>query len=404
MRKIKILYVVTTLGLGGVQEHLRLLVKYLDKERFDIWIAYGPPADKRATFEAMGVSLVDIGLIKAINPIRDLKAFFALWRLMRRERFDIVHVHMTKAGILGRLAAKLTGARAVLMTGHGWSGHLEHYFTHPAAKKGFYLIEWFWGRFFTDGLILLTRGDFDAIQGKNMYPKTRLFLVPNGIDASDLERATHPVPIREELSFHPSDKIVIMVGRICKVKATWVYAQAAVKVQESRNDVKFLLIGEGPEAETVRQITSKAGAKGSFHMLGLRRDVPAIMKEADIFVLTSITEGMAMTLLEAMALGLPVVATDIPGNRTLVKNGETGLLVRVNDPAAVADSLIKLLDDARLRRSLGSNAKKFIRENFSFSKMGEKTTEIYEKILEEKAGPSAATMHPGPTVKGEQDV
>ncbi len=116
--------------------------------------------------------------------------------------------------------------------------------------------------------------------------------------------------------------------------------------------------------------------------MGLRNDVPAILKESDVFTLSSVTEGMSMTLMEAMALGLPVAVTDIPGNRALVEHGKTGLLFKPNDVKALSTLLTALLDDAPLRRRLGTNARNFVMENFPFTRMGEKTAGIYERLFE----------------------
>jgi glycosyltransferase involved in cell wall biosynthesis len=384
MRKIKVLYVVTTLGIGGVQEHLRLLVKYLDENRFDIWLAYGPPGDKAPAFRGMGVTLYRSGLIKKINPYKDFKAFLSLWSLMRRERFDIVHVHMAKAGILGRLAAKFAGIKVISMTGHGWSGHLDNYFRNPILKKWFHAVEWFWGKYLTDAIILLTKEDFDEMKRRKMYSPDKLFLVPNGIDVQELQDAPSTTSIRDELAIRPQDMIIVMVGRICKVKAPWIFAKAADIISRIRTDIRFLLIGEGPESSKISEMVSELQKKGIFHMPGVRKDVPSILKETDIFVLTSITEGMAITLLEAMALGLPVVVTDIPGNRALVKHGKTGILVQPNDSEAFSTALLNLLNEESLRNKLGQNAKKYIEENFPARRTGEKTQAIYLGLLEKK--------------------
>jgi len=381
MHEIKILYVLTTLGLGGVQEHLRLLIKNLDKSKFDIWVAYGPPADKVPALKGAGATLVEVGLVKRIQPLKDLKAFVSLWLLMRRQSFDIVHVHMTKAGILGRLAAKLAGVKVVLMTGHGWSGHLDNYFSSFLAKKLFYMIERLWGKFFTDGVILLTKEDYEEIRRRNMYPESKLYLVPNGIDRQELEKAASDKNIRDELAFKMQDKLIVMVGRICKVKAPWVYVEAAKKVLPKRADVRFLLIGEGPQVKEVIKKVSEIPQRKQFHLLGQRQDVPSLLKGSNIFVLTSITEGMSMTLLEAMALGLAVVVTDIPGNRALVEDGETGIFIPPNNPEALAQVLLKLLDDESLRKRLGQNAKEHVEKYFASSNMGRETIQIYNKFL-----------------------
>jgi len=384
MRKIKILYVVTTLGLGGVQEHLRLLIKNLDKSKFDIWVAYGAPDEKAPAFQQMSATLAQVKLIKKINPIQDTRAFFGLWKIMRRERFDIVHVHMTKAGILGRLAAKLAGVKVVLMTGHGWSGHLDHYFNNVLAKKWFYAIEWIWGRLFTDGVILLTKLDFEEIRRRKMYPESKLYLVPNGVDRQELEKAASDENIRDELAFKMQDKLIVMVGRICKVKAPWVYVEAAKTVLQKRADVRFLLVGEGPQVKEVIKKVSEIPQRKQFHLLGQRQDVPSLLKGSNIFVLTSITEGMSMTLLEAMAMGLAVVVTDIPGNKALVEDGKTGILIPPNNPEALAQVLLKLLDDESLRKRLGQNAKEHVEKYFASSNMGEKMTQIYLNLLKKR--------------------
>ncbi len=382
---MKILYVITTLGLGGVQEHLRLVTKYLISQGHDIWIAHGLPEDKAEAFRNLGAKLIRVPLVKEIRPSKDLSAFFALYRLIRRERFDLVHVHMTKAGILGRFAAKLARVKTVFMTGHGWSGHLENYFDHPLAKKFFFIIEKIWGQFFTDGIILLTREDLMAIRNKKMYDPRKLHLVSNGIDFQELEHFKTS-PIRQELGIPTSAPLVLTVGRICKVKAQKIFVDAAQRVLAKGVDSYFLLVGEGPDRNEILSMVERYGLKNRFYLLGNRRDVPGILKSADIFVLTSITEGMAMTLLEAMALGRPVIVSDIPGNRALVQEGRTGLLFPVNNSEILSHRLVELLQNKELQKRLGREAKKLITSQFDYTKMGEQTCRVYEKVMAKRKG------------------
>jgi len=287
---------------------------------------------------------------------------------------------MTKAGILGRLAAKLAGVKVVIMTGHGWSGHLENYFNHIWAQRCFFLIEKVWGHWLTDGIILLTEEDLTAIKEKRMYPEKKLFMVPNGIDIAGLKRAA-TCENRRSLGLDENAFIIITVGRVCKVKAQWVFVKAAEKISRLRPETRFLLVGEGPDWMKIQQLIEECGIKDRFYMLGKRDDVPSLLLASDIFVLTSITEGMAMTLLEAMALGKPVVVTDIPGNRSLVRDGETGILIPTGNPEALAETLEHLAKTPDLRNRLGENARKRVEELFDYVTMGERTLEVYERLL-----------------------
>ena len=374
---IKILYVVTTLGRGGVQEHICQLINQLDPDQYNVWVAYGNPADHAGILEKAGATLVNISLVKSLSIYNDSVSLLKLWRLMKKNNFDIVHTHMTKASILGRLAARLAGAKVVIMTGHGLTGILENTISNKFAQKAFVLVEWLWARLFTDIVILVNESDKKSIVFQGIIPKKKIKVVLNGINLTRLTPIKTPIEKRKELNISEDVYVIIMVGRLCNQKAPEIFIRAAEKIQTQRNDICFLLVGDGPKLKIIREMITDFPFPSQIKVLGNRYDIVDLLSVSDLFVLPSIYEGMPISILEAMALDLPVIASDVPGNRSLVKHNQTGMLVPVNNTNELANMMIRVLQDEYLKKRLTTTAKQMVKKDYTAAIMTTKTTDIY---------------------------
>ncbi|HEY5598251.1 MAG TPA: glycosyltransferase family 4 protein [Kiloniellales bacterium] len=314
--------------------------------------ADGPMLDP---MRAEGFRIECIPSVRRLSPIAHVRAFLALRRIFRRERFDIVHAHTPIVSLVARLAAAATGVPKVAYTAHGFYFH-EH--MPYAVRRLFIAAEWLAGRC-TD--ILMTQSAEDA-ESARRYRLCRgaIETIGNGVDLRAFQPpaeigARSRSNLRRELGAGPADRVVVTIGRLVKEKGFRELFQAMRQV-----DAKLWVIGErlpseysGALAPMLRDIADDPDLGARVSLLGRRDDVPALLSAADVFVLPSYREGMPRSIIEAMASGLPVVATNIRGCREEVIDGETGFLVPIKDAHALAAALNRLVGDPALRQDMG---------------------------------------------------
>ncbi len=270
-------------------------------------------------------------LRRDLDPINDLKALRTLFLLFRSQKFDVVHTHSSKTGILGRMAAKGAGCPLVVHTVHGFSFPFAKSYLQKAI---FYLMEWI-AKWFTDRLIVLNDSDYDIAVNKLGFSPNRITLLPNGIDTNIF------TPDSSSNQFNPShrDLRVVMVGRLDEQKDPYTFLNAALLLLQKNRNIRFDFIGGGREFDELSRRIEDSGFSSRISLLSWRNDVATLLRSYDIFVLPSRWEGMPLAILEAQSSGLPVVATNIPGNNDLVEDHIDGRLFNVGDAGALAEIL-----------------------------------------------------------------
>ncbi|MCH7540918.1 MAG: glycosyltransferase family 4 protein [Proteobacteria bacterium] len=292
---------------------------------------------------------------RSYNLASHLRAYRALVELFRRERFDMVHVHTPVAALIGRIAARRAGVPRIVYTAHGFYFHDRMAWPMRAA---FIALEWLAGRV-TDVLFTQAREDAETARRLGLCRGGVVEAIGNGVDPG---RFYPPGPddarrseLRAALGAPAGAVVVMMIGRLVAEKGYLELFEAMGRV-----DAVLWVVGERLESD--RRSAVEAAVAGleehpelaqRIRFLGYRRDVPELLRAADIFTLPSHREGMPRSIIEAMMTGLPVVATDIRGSREEVVPGETGLLVPVGDSEVLAEALGRLVGDAALRRRLG---------------------------------------------------
>jgi glycosyltransferase involved in cell wall biosynthesis len=303
-----------------------------------------------------GFRVETVPLARSYNPLRHARAFVELVKLLRRERFDVLHVHTPVAALVGRLAAAVGRVPRVVYTAHGFYFH-----EHMAAWKYplFVALEWLGGRF-TD--VLFTQSEEDAATARRLgLCRTRVIeAIGNGSDPA----LFHPVQtddperrhLRQSLGAGDGDVVIVAVGRLVAEKGYPELLAAMRSVPATLWVVGERLASDhaDPIQASVSAVEHDAALAARVRFLGYRGDVSALLRAADIFVLASHREGMPRSIIEAMLSGLPVVTTNIRGAREEVVGGETGFLVPVRDPAALAAALQKLATDPVLRQRQGA--------------------------------------------------
>jgi glycosyltransferase involved in cell wall biosynthesis len=353
-QRITVLRIIDRLNVGGPAIHAVLATRGLDATRFRTILVVGSiepeEGDMSYLLDEYGidqvVSIASLG--RELRPLRDLWAGWQLLQLMRRERPDIVHTHKAKAGAIGRLVGLLHGAPVLVHTFHG---HVLRSYFGPVRSAMFAAVERALARV-TSRLITPSNRLADELATVfRVHRRDRFGVVPLGFDLERFGRCEEfRGRLRMELGLPASTHIVGIVGRMVPVKAHATFIAAAGLLAKRRDDVHFVFVGGGELEHEIRADVTARGIASRCHFLGWRRDLPVIYADFSAAVLSSLNEGTPVSLIEAMASGVPVVSTDVGGVADVLRNGDRGFLVPPLDPAALAAAIEQaLLPEARTR-------------------------------------------------------
>jgi glycosyltransferase involved in cell wall biosynthesis len=379
MQKVNILYIITKLELGGAQKQLLNLISNLDRERFTIFLLTAQEGLLLRDFLSIdGLTLRrSIYLERAINPIKDFLALIEIYKYIKENKIDIVHTHSSKAGILGRLAARLAKVKFIVHTVHGWSFNDFQ----SALIRIFYIwLERFTASF-TSILIAVSRHDMQKGVELGIAEAHKYKLIRYGIDYSEFSKKEQD--LKEKLGINNSNLVVGMVSCFKPQKSPQDFIKLASAINKILPDIKFILVGDGTLRKRVQGLINRFHLKKSVILAGWRRDIWHILSSIDVLVLTSLWEGLPIVVLEAMSASLPVVVTDTGGVREVVIDGKTGFLVKPHGINSMSNKLSLLLKDKNLRQEMGKNAKKSLGFEFSLSNMVENTQNLYLGLLQE---------------------
>lgn len=304
---------------------------------------------------AQGYRVQTVPIARSMNPIAGLRSVFALVRLMRRERFDVLHAHTPVAALLGRIAARIAGVPLVLYTAHGFYFHDEM----PAWKRRLHVtLEWLGGRL-TDFLFTQSAEDAEAAIRLGIARAESVLAIGNGVSVARFDPVLQDgAALRRQLGIPLTAIIVGIVGRLVREKGYAEFLRAAETLGTQYPNVYFLVVGERLASDhdaAIDEELSRAQRQLGERLIlaGMREDMPAVLATMDIFCLPSYREGMPRTIIEAMMMAKPVVATNIRGSREEVVPEVTGLLVPTRDANALAQALERLMRGVSLRASMG---------------------------------------------------
>jgi len=356
--KVRVLHVITRLDRGGSAENVLLTLAGADRARFEVALASGPTRGPRSPTEArarqVAVEFFDVpSLVRAIRPFGDLRALWQLWRLMRRGHYDIVHTHTSKAGLLGRLAARLAGVPRVVHTPHG---HVFYGYYGPLLSRTFVWAER-WAAAWCQRIITLTeKGMQDHIEFERQAQSYRDRVLPDAVR----RRIVVEAGARDFwFRYAGLDGLVIgRLGRLTAIKGQADLLRAFALLSEQRVDLWLLLVGDGEERQALVELACELGITKQVCFAGWRQDIYTALAAMDIFALPSINEGMGKALVEAMYAGLPCVATRVGGVPELLREGCEGFIVEASAPRELAAALLKLACDGQLRQRCGEAGQK----------------------------------------------
>ena len=383
MRRIKVLEVLEATA-GGTRKHLLSLLQSLDHDVFEVEVASplvrdGHDKDTRFAEDvrAMGLRLHPVDLHRSVRPLADLRGVLQLVRIVRRGNYDVVHLHSSKAGFLGRVAAKLNGVKTVY-TPNGF------YFLNAksAITRRFFLLAEQLAARLTDRMVAVSESEREASLAHKAMPDSKIAVIPNAIESKDLA----PDPdvrqrIRAELGIAEAAPMVGTMSRFIAQKDPVTLVRAMRLVLDEVPEMRFVWCGEGGDLQddTVRA-ARELGVQDAFHYTGFRHDAPDVMNSFDVFTLSSIFEGLPYALLEAMLMELPVVVTAVVGSRDVVEDGATGVLVEPRNPAALAAAIVALLRDSDRAVALGSAARSVVLEKYGIERMVAEIQKLYRSL------------------------
>lgn len=364
------------------QVHLLPLVRALSDGGFDV-VCCGPGGPFTRELRDAGLRYVEVPFARTLNAARHLASLARLVRVVRAERVDLLHSHTAIAGLLGRVAARMAGVRAVAHTAHGFPFHPG---MPPARRRLLESCERL-GMRFTDHMFVQTEEDRRLAAGWGVLPEHRIQNIGNGIDLTRFDAAAVPpaalAALRSELDLPPGATVVTYIARPTAAKGAPELREMAARLAARHRDVHFVcVVPELPgEAGGARHLFAAGAGKERLRVLGFRRDIPAILALSDVFVLPTLHEGLCKSIIEAMAMGVPVVTSDVRGCRELVEEGRTGHRVPAGDVAALTARVDALLREPERRRALGERARRVVLERFDQRVMLNAQVEALRSLL-----------------------
>ena len=391
--RVRLAILITRLIRGGAQRIALQTFLRTSPERFDRRFLTGPDLGAEGDFfaeaRAAGVEPVVVrSLHREISPGADLAALVWLVKYLRRERIEILHTHTSKAGFLGAVAARLAGTPVVVYTPHG------HIFGEGAripgvegrGRRAMLLRLRRLAERWSDRIVALNQEDLEEQVALGLAPREKYVVVPNGIDLGVYESSANGQgrdEVRADLRIRGRTPTVAVVGRLTTEKGQDVLIRALARLGGRRAPV-LLIIGGGPEEAALREMCRSLGVEERVRFLGVRTDVPVLLRGADIVVLPSRYESGGLALMEAMASGLPVIASDVGGVPDLIRDGEEGLLVPPGDPEPLADAIHRVIYNPRLAGRLAAAGRAKVRRDHTIDRTATILQGLYAKLLTEK--------------------
>ena len=396
--KVKVLHVITRFiaGSGG---NTLLSAVGMDRDRYEVWVAAMPGGPLWEQAAEAGVHCVDVRHMKeTISPKHDLLACLELVRLMRRERFTVVHTHCSKAGLIARVAARIARVPVVVHTFHIFAAHDGL----SRRRRWLYLfLDRMARRLAHHYVAVAPRVAQEAVHNR-IAPPGKVTVIPSAVALDDIPTTTDPT-VRAELGIDDGAPVVGTVGRIVAQKAPLDFVRMCAEVHKVRPDVHFVMVGDTTlESAGLEKETHNEAARLGVPILftGFRADAPRVAAAFDVYCVPSRYEGLGRAVTEAMASGRAVVATAVNGVPDLVEPGCTGLLATPGDPSSMARSVLWLLDHPAEAAAMGAAGRERVRSHFSAEVMCGALDELYSDLVG-LVLPQATTA-PGKAQKSEQ--
>ena len=374
-RPVRILRIVPSLEMGGVERTLTSILPRLDKAKYKIYVCCLFRRDKLANdIESLGIPIIKFKMRARLDfDGRYIGGIVRLAALIRRMKIDIVHTHLYKANLAGRIAAKLAGVPVIIANEHSvdsWKNFFQRLNDRVLAG-------------ITNKIIVVSNAVRDFYVNKIGIPEDKIITIYNGVDIPKFQTYVNANKKKEEFGIKSDEKVITTIGRLNQEKGHYYFLKAAQIIGKKKTNVKFLIVGDGPLENLLKSMSNDLEIAKNVIFAGLRHDIPQILAISDVSVSASLREGFSITILESMAAGKPVVVTDVGGNSEVVKHGETGFIIPPQSPEALASYSLNIINNQELAKKMGQEAKKRVL-NFSIDRMVRKTEATYDRLIYRK--------------------
>ena len=384
IKRIKILRIQSRICIGGPAIHTEILSRYLPQQRYETLVIGGELEQKESSrlreLETKGVRIQIIKSMKRdLFSLHDIKTIIKLYKVIKTEQPDIVETHTAKAGGTGIIAARLSGVPIILHTFHG---HVfEHYFNR-AKTKLIILIEKFLAKLSTKIIVLSQQQYEDIVQRFRIASSKKTLIIPLGFELERFSCIKKNGSLKLELGISESDFLIAIIGRVVPIKNHEMMFRVIRQLNQEKIKVHLAIIGDGE----LREKLEKQVCDNYFHFLGWRYDLENIYSSVDLVALTSLNEGTPLALIEAMAAGVPVVATNVGGVSDIITNGETGFCCKINDDHDMTEKIKVLLFNKELSYQISQNARQFVLDRYNVQRLIDDMNNLYKNLIRSKLG------------------
>ncbi|KPK41032.1 MAG: hypothetical protein AMJ78_06520, partial [Omnitrophica WOR_2 bacterium SM23_29] len=356
-KKIKIMFIITRMVKGGAQNFALSIYRSLNREKYEITFLTGPSSGPEGNYlselNAYGLDYITVpSLTRDIHPIKDLKALFEIYALIRRIKPTIVHTHTSKAGVLGRFAAKILRVPIIIHQPHGLAlGEAWQVLDipqNPFMRRFLIILEKILAKF-TTKFITYTEIETEEHLHYGIGKREQFVAIPFGLD---LKYFGNKVDTAKEKPIENRSPIIGSVGRLVTSKGYRYLIEAMALVKRSFPDIKLFVVGDGPLKNELASLTKSWGLTDNIQFLGVKNNIPKFLSGIDIFVSPTLYESFGIALIEAQACKKSVIVSDVGSIPAVIKDGETGLLTPPRNPHAIAEAIIRLLRDKELYKKL----------------------------------------------------
>ena len=387
-RKIKVAHIIARMIAGGADENTLFTIQGLDKTKYEIDLITGEEVDKNILNEEKNYpfNIIQIkGLKWKLNFFHDPIVLLKLIKLLKEKRYDIVHTHTTKAGILGRIAAHISGVPVIV---HGLHGSTFQAFNSRLLNWLLFLFEKMTSRF-TDAYISVSKVLSENYIEKGIGNKNNHFTVYSGMDLAKFINAGKRMNVKkkyEELGIDGGDFLIGNVARLEDRKGHQFLFDAFKKILEEREsgNLKLLIVGEGNKRNYLENYVKELNLESKVIFTGYREDVEELMAMMDIFVLTSLREGLPRVLVQAAAVGKPSIAFNVDGVSETIKDNYNGFLVEPGNIEQLTNQIKKYINNRELISLHGIKGREFIGNKWSITGMVDRVNRIYQELIKEK--------------------
>lgn len=371
---MRIMYIIDSLKVGGAEMLLLAMVRSYHKDH-DVSVVYFTHGPLYEDMAQMGIKIHRISTM----GIKDPRVMPRLITLMNQEKPDVVHTHLSKSDFSGIMAAAIAGVSVRISSIHNVDPWREKWYLNAFMRQ------WMGS---CQMMIAVTEDVRKYVLETTRYSQEKVVTIANGVDLNRFDPNSVQPLDKTAWGIEPDSLTVGMIGRLEEQKGHSILLKTAAIVTEAVPNARFVIVGDGPLRADLEKMRDDLGLQGKAVFTGILRDIPGVLATLDVVTFSSLWEGLPVALLEAMSMGKPMVSTAVGGIPDVITEGENGMLVPKENPEALAEKLIQVLQDPALAARIGAAARKTIEERYSSDTMHRRILELYQSILQKTQQPA----------------